>query len=80
MRAFIAMQDSVGGIDRRNEDASKLGLIERAGEILSICRQAADAAYDYERLKSMSDAELARRGLKRSELPRAVFDKLTQKS
>jgi hypothetical protein len=80
MRAFIAMQDSVGGIDRRNEDASKPGLIERAGEILSICRQAADAAHDYERLKSMSDAELARRGLSRSELPRVVFDKLTQES
>ena len=49
MRAFIAMQDSVGDINRRNEYASKPGLIERAGEILSICRQAADAAYDYER-------------------------------
>lgn len=77
MRAVIAMQDSIGAIHRRDERAGKPSLIERAGEILSIFRQAADAAHDYERLRSMSDAELARRGLKRSELPRAVFDKLT---
>jgi hypothetical protein len=79
MRALIAMQDSVGGIDS-DRRSSKPGLIERAGEVLRICRQGADAAHDYQRLKSMSDAELARRGLKRSELPRVVFDKLTQES
>jgi hypothetical protein len=77
MRAVIAMQRPVGAVDRRDEPADKPGMLERVGEILSICRQAAGAAHDYERFKRMSDAELARRGLKRSELPRAILDRLT---
>lgn len=76
MRAVIAMQKPVGAIDRRDGPADKPGMIERVGEILTVFRQAADAAHDYERLKRMSDAELAKRGLKRSELPRAILDKL----
>jgi hypothetical protein len=80
MRAVIAMQDQVGAVGLRDERAGKPSLIERAGEIIAICRQAADAAHDYERLKSMSDAELAKRGLKRSELPRVVLERLTTES
>ena len=80
MRAVIAMQDSADIIVRREKRADKPSLIERAGEIVSICWQAADVAHEYEKLRSMSDAELARRGLKRSELPRVVFDRLTADS
>jgi hypothetical protein len=76
MRAVIAMQDAAGAVGGGNEHAAKPGLIERAGELLSVCWQAAGAAQDYERLRSMSDVELGKRGLKRSELPRAIFDKL----
>jgi hypothetical protein len=80
MRAVIAMQGSVGAVGRRHERAGRPGLIKRAGEIVTICLRAADAAHDYEKLKYMSDAELDKRGLKRSDLPRAVFDKLMQES
>ncbi len=80
MRALIAMQDSLGAIDRRSDRSSKPGLIERAGEILAICSRATAAAHTYQELKAMSDQELAKRGLKRADLPRAAFDTLTEKS
>jgi hypothetical protein len=77
----MAMQEPVGAIDRRSgERADKPGLIERAGEILAICSRATAAAHTYEELKAMSDQELAKRGLKRADLPRAAFDALTAKS
>jgi hypothetical protein len=80
MTAIIAMQESIGAVDRRSERASKAGLVERAREILTICSRANDAAHTYEKLKAMSDHELAKRGLKRADLARAAFDRLTERS
>ena len=79
MRAIIAMQESVGAFDRPSERASKPGIVERAREVFSICSRASDAAHAYEELKAMSDHELAKRGLKRADLARAAFDRLTER-
>jgi hypothetical protein len=49
-------------------------------EILSICSRGLIAAHHYERLKSQSDADLAANGLQRGDVPRAAFQKLTEKS
>jgi len=49
-------------------------------DILSICSHGIAAAYYYERLKSQSDADLAAKGLQRGDVPRAAFQKLTEKS
>ena len=77
MPAIIAMQRSTDIADRPSARAGKPGFIERTREVLTICWRAADAAHTYEHLKRLSDQELAKRGLKRTDLPRAAFDKLT---
>jgi hypothetical protein len=46
-------------------------------EILSIFTRARGAANYYEELKPQSEADLAEKGLTRSDLPRAAFRKLT---
>ena len=79
MRAVIAMEQSVRPLDR----ASKPGrpsLVDRIAETLAICSRAREAAHAYEELKPLSDQALAARGLKRADLPRAAFDKLTEGS
>ena len=48
-------------------------------DILSICSHGLAAAHHYERLKSQSDADLAANGLQRSDVPRVVFRKLTER-
>jgi hypothetical protein len=48
-------------------------------EILSIFTRARGAANFYEELKPQSEADLAEKGLTRSDLPRAAFRKLTGK-
>ena len=52
-------------------------LLARAMEMLGLCSRASTAAYHYDQLKSLSNAELAVRNLERADLPRAAFDKLT---
>jgi hypothetical protein len=47
-------------------------------EAMHVCARACAAARHYEELKPMSDAALAARGLKRTDLPRAAFDKLNE--
>jgi hypothetical protein len=46
-------------------------------EIAGICSRASEAAHHYESLRPLSDAALAAKGLERSGLPRAAFEKLT---
>ena len=78
MRAIIAMQDLTHAVDSLSERDGRPDLIERAREIWAICSRAAAAAHTYEALKSLSNQELAARGLKRADLPRAGFDKLAK--
>jgi uncharacterized protein YjiS (DUF1127 family) len=54
--------------------------LSRIAEILQILGRAADAAHHYERLRAMSDAALADRGLTREDIPRAALKKLTDDS
>jgi hypothetical protein len=51
-------------------------LLEYAAEVLRVCSRAGAAAHHYEDLARLSDAELAARGLKRADLPKAALDKL----
>jgi hypothetical protein len=48
-------------------------------DILSICAHGLVAAHHYEQLKSQSDTDLAAKGLRRGDVPRAVFRKLTER-
>ncbi len=80
MRAIIAMAQAPDVTDRISGVARGPGLIERAREVFSICSRAADAAHAYEELKAMSGGELAKRGLKHADLPRAAYDKLVGKN
>jgi hypothetical protein len=54
--------------------------IRKAREIVSICSRGLAAAHHYQQLKSQSDADLAANGLQRGDVPKAVFQKLTEKS
>jgi hypothetical protein len=47
-------------------------------EILSILSQALSAAHHYEQLSRQCDAALAKRGLRRADLPRAAYCELTK--
>jgi hypothetical protein len=48
-------------------------------DILSICAHGLVAAHHYEQLKSQSDADLAGKGMRRGDLPRSAFRKLTER-
>jgi hypothetical protein len=48
-------------------------------EILIVNAKARGAAILYEELSRLSDAELARRGLRRADLPRYIFETLHRK-
>jgi len=48
-------------------------------EVATICRRAFAAADTWERLRRLSDAGLAARGLARADLPRATFETLTRR-
>jgi hypothetical protein len=56
---------------------SMRGALHRLREVLAICARARVAAHQYEELKPLSEADLAEKGLTRSDLPRAAFRKLT---
>jgi uncharacterized protein YjiS (DUF1127 family) len=51
-------------------------IISGISEVLRICARAADAAHDYERLRTLSDEALAARGITREDIPRATLRKL----
>jgi hypothetical protein len=53
------------------------GMIHLTVEIFRIGARAWTAAHDYEALKRLSGPDLAERGLRRADLPRAVFHLLT---
>jgi hypothetical protein len=78
MTAGIAMQASVPVGQFAGTDAP--GLLARIREMLAICSRATAAAHHYETLKAMSDQELAARGHRRAELPRAAFERLVRAS
>ena len=83
MRAGFAIKRSASTVENVAKDPAKAGrpsLIDRVMEVLAICSRACAAAHYYEEHKAMSDAALAERGLKRADLPRAAFDKLTEAS
>jgi hypothetical protein len=83
MRAGSAIKPSASTLENDAKDPAKAGrpsLIDRVMEMLAICSRACAAAHYYEEHKAMSDAALAERGLKRADLPRAAFDKLTEAS
>jgi hypothetical protein len=73
----MAMAQTARPVERAFSDG-KRDLIKCARELLAICSRASAAAQTYEDLKRLSDQELAKRGLKRADLPRAAFDKLTE--
>lgn len=54
------------------------GLLDRLSEVWSILSQAYLAAHLYEELSRKCDSALAEQGLKRSDVPRAVFRELTK--
>ena len=53
-------------------------LIRSVVEVWRICSRVADAARAYEELAALSDAGLAKRGLRRSDVPRAALRVLTE--
>ena len=80
MRAGFAIKQSASTVETIAKDPAKVGgpsRIDRVVEVLAICSRACAAAHYYEAHTAMSDAALAARGLKRADLPRAAFDKLT---
>jgi hypothetical protein len=83
MRAGFAIKQSASTVENVAKDPAKVGgpsLIDRVMEVLAICSRACAAAHYYEEHKAMSDAALTERALKRADLPRAAFDKLTEAS
>ena len=68
-----AMQD--GGLGRNRRD-----LIGTIREVFRIMARAQAAAHLYTQLRRRCDADLAKRGLRRSDLPRAAYDALTRES
>lgn len=58
---------------------SRMGdLGEGIRDTLQVCADALEAAAIYQELNTLSDAELARRGVPRQHLLRSVFHRLTQ--
>ena len=55
------------------------GLFRRIKEAMGICARANEAAQLYEALRPLSQEALAAKGLKREDIPRAAFDRLTEK-
>jgi hypothetical protein len=55
------------------------GIVAYLREIWSAYRRAQDAAAKYERLKPMTDAALARRGLRRADITCQTFHALNRK-
>ena len=53
-------------------------LAARVAEIFAACAASWEAAALYENLSRLSDAELRRRGMSRSELHRCVFETVTK--
>ena len=66
--------------EERSIAAAALNVFNRMLEVLRICRRAGDAAHYYEELKPQSDQALEEKGLKRSDLPRAAFEKLSDEA
>jgi hypothetical protein len=81
MTADLSIDKSAGAANLRSAPVSRRGgpsLFHRILEVLHICSRATAAAHQYEQLKPLSNEALAARGLKRDDLPRAAFDKLTE--
>ena len=80
MRSWLANQKLIGtdtaSIEQQTATASRR-IFNRLPEVLRICRRAQEAAHYYEELKPQSNQALAGKGLKRSDLPRAAFEKLS---
>ena len=70
------LDSNASGLARDGRSGSWAELLGRVADILSVCARARAAAQHYEELKPLSDQALAMRGLTRSEVPRAAFDKL----
>lgn len=68
-----AKQD--GGLGRNRRD-----LIGTIREVFRIMARAQAAAHLYTQLRHRCDADLAKRGLRRTDLPRAAYDALTRES
>ena len=51
----------------------RLGILESISELFESINEGRELASRYQRLASRSDSELARLGLKREDIPRAVF-------
>jgi hypothetical protein len=68
-----AMRDA--GLGRYRRD-----LVGAMREMLRIMARAQAAAHLYTELRHRCDADLAKRGLRRSDLPRAAYDALTRES
>ena len=77
---------SAGSAARKALSGEEMGgrrgatFLDRVRVYLAAFRQALDAAHHYESLKSLSDQSLAAKGLRREDLPRAVFEKFTRSS
>jgi hypothetical protein len=71
---FIISGPAFAGARRRWLAASR-----NVRDILSICAHGLVAAHHYEQLKSQSDADLAATRLRRGDVPRAAFRKLTER-
>jgi hypothetical protein len=63
-------------VDHGQADARRV-VLARLIETLAVAARACAAAHYYEDLKRLSDDELASRGLRRADLPRAAFYFLT---
>lgn len=73
MMAMMASSRSPAASESANRS---FDVLEYAAEVLRVCSRAGAAAQHYEDLARLSDAELAARGLKRADLPKAALDRL----
>ena len=80
MRAVIAMARSTDLIGDHSQRSTRPGFVDRARDVWAICSRANDAAHTWEELNALSDDELARRGLRRADVARIAFDKLTARA
>jgi hypothetical protein len=67
--------DPTDNADASTENRSMFRMLQ---ECFATCRRARAAADEYEHLRRLSDRALAEKGLKREDLTRVAFDRLSE--
>lgn len=70
----VAMMRAETGTSTQSGPASLKDMLAQARDVLEIFDRAGAAAHRYMELAAQTDEDLAKQGLKRSDLPRKAFD------